>query len=140
MTDDLDFGVNADIRLLRKIKEFLLASGFEVELREPDAEDPLGGLIDVRGDFGLIQIVSFADRFLAVIEDAIKQATLIIGRKQLLKIAPLEHIIALKIYAGGTKSKIDVNELLLRNPDIDLENLRSLCRRYHLKGLDDFLK
>jgi hypothetical protein len=48
----------------------------------------------------------------------------------------LPHLIALKLYAGGHKAKSDIVELLARNPDLDVESVRKLCRSYRLKGLD----
>lgn len=70
-TEDVDLGVNADLAQMRALTVSLSNAGFSVELREPDSQDPLGGVIDVRGDFGLLQIISFADRFPAVIDDAV---------------------------------------------------------------------
>lgn len=74
-TEDLDLGVNADLPTLRAVVASLRDAGFEAELREPDAADPLGGVIDVSGRFGLIQIISYAGRFPAVIEDAVVRQT-----------------------------------------------------------------
>jgi len=105
-------------------------------LREPDGDDPLGGVIDVRGPFGLVQIVSFADRFPAVIDEAVRASTLSVRAGSPLKLVPLPHLIALKLYAGGHKAKSDIVELLARNPDLDVESVRKLCRSYRLKGLD----
>jgi hypothetical protein len=48
-------------------------------------------------------------------------------------------LIALKLYAGGTKSKADILELLVRNPELDLDGLREICRRYRLRGLDELI-
>lgn len=48
---------------------------------------------------------------------------------------PIPHLIALKLYAGRHKSKADIVELLARNPDIDLDEVRALCNRYRLRGL-----
>ena len=62
-TEDLDLGVNADVPTLRAVVRSLHEAGLEAELREPDVEDPLGGVIDVSGGFGLVQIVSFSGRF-----------------------------------------------------------------------------
>ena len=56
-----------------------------------------------------------------------------------LKLVPLPHLIALKLYAGGTKSKADIIELLVRNPEVDLDALRELCRSYRLQGLDELI-
>ena len=104
-TDDLDLGVNADLPTLRAVVISLREAGLDVELREPDGADPLGGVIDVSGDFGLVQIISYAGRFPAVIEDAVRLSTLVVREDSPLKIVPIPHPIALKLYAGGHKSK-----------------------------------
>lgn len=44
-----------------------------------------------------------------------------------LRVAQLPVLIALKLYAGGPKSELDVLELLDRNRPVDLESLRTLC-------------
>ncbi|MFM8494869.1 MAG: hypothetical protein ACKOEM_05005, partial [Planctomycetia bacterium] len=58
-TEDIDLGVNIAIRECFSTAATLRTMGFDVELREPDGEDPLGGVIDVSGPFGLVQIVNF---------------------------------------------------------------------------------
>ena len=138
-TEDLHLGVTANVHKLRQLTASLRAAGYQAELREPDAEDPLGGVIDVEGPFGLIQIISYADRFPAVIEDALREAQLTARAGSPLKLVPLPHLIALKLYAGGTKSKADILELLVRNPELDLDGLREICRRYRLRGLDELI-
>ncbi len=138
-TDDIDLGVNADLPTLRAVCDALCREGFAAELREPDGVDPLAGVIDVTGPFGLLQIVSYADRFPAVIEDAVRSATLVVRAGSPLRLVPLPHLIALKLYAGGHKSKADIVELLARNPDADIDEIRSLCERYRLPGLDDIV-
>lgn len=57
-----------------------------------------------------------------------------------LKLVPLPHLIAPKLYAGGHKSKADIIELLARNPDLDLDETRAICRRYRLNGLDELIR
>ena len=96
-TEDLDLGVNADLPTLRAVVTSLREAGLDVELREPDGADPLGGVIDVSGDFGLVQIISFAGRFPAVIEDAVRLSTLVVREDSPLKIVPIHHLIALKL-------------------------------------------
>lgn len=139
-TEDVDLGVNVDLPTLRRITEKLIERGFRVELREPDGNDPLAGVIDVLAPSGLVQIISYANRFPAVIEDALNAASLVVREGSRLRIAPLPHLIALKLYAGGYKSKADIVELLQCNPDADLCQIRSLCTRYRLPGLDDLLR
>lgn len=138
-TQDLDLGVNASTAQLHSLAEILESKGYGVQLREPDGDDPLGGVIDVSGPFGLVQIVSFADRFPAVIDEAVKASILAVRPGSPLKIVPLPHLIALKLYAGGYKSKSDIVEVLSRNPDLDVAALRKLCRRYRLRGLDPLI-
>jgi hypothetical protein len=135
-TDDLDFGVNAGLEEMRALAGSLEEAGFKVELREPDAQDPLGGVIDVSGPFGLLQIVSFSGRFPAVIEDAVRESTLRVREGSALKLVPIPHLIALKLYAGGRKSEADIVELLRRNPELDVESVREVCRRYRLRGVE----
>jgi len=140
MTHDIDLGVNASIPQLHAIRDALAKANFNAVLREPDGQDPLGGVIDITGSFGLVQIISFHDRFPAVIEDALNAATASIRPNSLLKLAPLPQLVALKLYAGGLKSKADIAELLTRNPEADLDAIRQTCNRYHLQGLDAILQ
>lgn len=138
-TEDIDLAVNADLPTLRAVLGSLHEAGFEAELREPDAADPLGGVIDVSGRFGLVQVISYAGRFPAVIEEAVRLSTLVVREGSPLKIVPMPHLIALKLYAGGHKSKADIIELLVRNPDLDLDEVRSVCSRYLLGGIDELI-
>ncbi|MFZ4395469.1 MAG: hypothetical protein ACOYOU_07565 [Kiritimatiellia bacterium] len=138
-TNDIDLGVNANLPALRTVAEALRHAGFTAELREPDGDDPLGGVIDVTGPFGLLQIVSFADRFPAVIDDALKDATLVVRAGSILRLVPVPQLIALKLYAGGYKAKADIVELLACNPDLDLAAVRATCARYRLAGLEELI-
>ncbi len=139
-TEDIDLGVNADLRTLRGVARLLVDRGFRAGLREPDVDDPHGGVIDVLVPSGLVQIISYADRFPAVIEDALRAASLVVRHGSRLKIAPLPHLVALKLYAGGYKAKADIIELLQCNPDADIKRIRDLCTRYRLPGLDALLR
>ncbi len=138
-TEDLDLGVNADLPTMRALTESLRHAGFTAELREPDGDDPLGGVIDVSGPFGLLQIISYANRFPAVIEDALRLSNLVVREGSPLRIVPIPHLVALKLYAGGYKSKADIVELLDRNPGFDLDEIRTVCAQYRLEGLDELL-
>ena len=138
-TRDIDLGVNADLVTLRNVVASLREGGFTAELHEPDGADPLGGVIDITGGFGMLQIVSFGGRFPAVIEDAVRSATMVVRPGSSLKLVPLTQLVALKLYAGGLKSKADILELLRRNPDADIDSIRAACKRYRLRGLEEGL-
>jgi hypothetical protein len=139
-TEDIDLGINASIASLRFVVESLNKAGYPAVLREPDLNDPLGGVIDVNGPFGLIQIVNFGERFPAIIDGALRVANMSVNEGSKLKIVPLPYLIALKLYAGGYKSKADIIELIQRNKDLDLEAIRTLCLKYQLEGLEDLIR
>lgn len=138
-TEDIDLGVNADVPTLRAVVHSLREAGFEAALREPDGTDPLGGVIDVSSGFGLVQIISYSGRLPAVIEDAVRLSTLVAREGSPLRIVPIPQLIALKLYAGGHKSKADIIELLVRNSDLDLGEVRAVCARYGLDGLEELI-
>lgn len=139
-TEDIDLGVDADLPKMRVLANALRDEGFTVELREPDSDDPLGGVIDVSGPFGLVQVVSFANRFPAVIRDALAGEDVRIRAGSDLRLVPIAQLVALKLYAGGSGSKSDIVELLRRNPEVNIDDIRATCRKYRLRGLDAVLK
>ncbi|MEX0687882.1 MAG: hypothetical protein WD072_04350 [Pirellulales bacterium] len=139
-TEDLDLGVNTDLGTLSQVADALRTAGFEVVIREPDGQDPLGGVVDIRGSFGLVQIVNYGGRFPAVIDSGLAAADTVIRSGSRLRIVPLPHLVALKLYAGGTKSRADIVELLSRNPDADVAAIRNLCLSWRLRGLDPLIE
>mgnify|MGYP006274091921 CR=1 FL=1 len=138
-TETIDLAVNVDLRTLKTIADALRSAGFEAVLREPDGEDPLGGVIDVTGPFGLVQIVNYGERFPAVIDAGLAEATIVVRAGSPLRIVPLPHLVALKLYAGGRESQSDIVELLTRNRQADLGRVREVCRNYRLEGLDPLI-
>jgi len=139
-TEDIDLGVNIAVREIASLADFLRRAGFEVALREPDEQDPLGGVLDISGPFGLVQIINFGERFPAVIESGLSGATLPMREGGRLLIIPLPNLIALKLYAGGMKAKADIVELLRRNPAADRAQIRGMCRQYRLRGLGPLIR
>jgi len=138
-TEDIDLGILATQADMRRLTDSLRAEGFDAEFHQPNAEDPLGGVIDVSGPFGLVQLINFEDRFPAIIHDALAGADIRVRPDSPLRIVPIPQLVALKLYAGGWKSHADIVELLRRNPDADLEKIRETCRKYRLSGFDRVL-
>lgn len=135
-TQDIDLAVNADVGLLRKCTLALSHAGYEAILHEPDADDPLGGVIDITGSFGLVQIVSFANRFPAAITDSFASSQLSLYPGSSLRLIPIPQLVALKLYAGGHKALADIIELLKRNPEQDRAEITRTIKRYRLRGLN----
>jgi hypothetical protein len=136
-TADIDLAGDVDLSLLETLAGRLRENGYEVELRTPDAADPLGGVLDIHSTAGLVQIISFADRFPAVIRDGLRDADLLVHEKSRLRILPLRYLVVLKLYAGGLKSKADILEVLSRNPEEDLDEIETLCQQYRLPGFEE---
>ena len=134
-TEDLDLAVCTDLGSLRVIARELEGRGYSVTLGEPDADDPLGGVLTVEtSDADPIQIVNYANPYKpgsgALASEAV--ATAVPRLLQQLAVVDLAHLIALKLYAGGPKSILDVSELLARNPDADRNAIRNVCERFGL--------
>jgi hypothetical protein len=134
-TDDLDLGVNATLAILRAVRDELLLQGHDAELREPDGDDPLGGTIDVVAKSGgFVQVINFdnspANGFPGVIRDALEAMGPPTGK---LRVAPIRYLVAMKLYAGGEKSRRDIQALVRNNPDEDWAAIRELCKSYGLK-------
>ncbi|MFO0587696.1 MAG: hypothetical protein U0441_09155 [Polyangiaceae bacterium] len=137
-TDDFDLATATDpFGALRRVRDALSARGHEVELREPDMEDPLGGVLVVEAEGASpIEVVNFLNPFAPrrgrLGSEAVSTATPF--EEGALPVVDLPHLIALKLYAGGPKSELDVLEVLACNPAADLVAVRQMCERF---GLSD---
>jgi hypothetical protein len=142
-TEDVDLASFADPRDLASVARDLAAMGYEVTFDPPDAEDPLGGVLRVTGDFRTVELVNFYNP-LGKAEDCGRMAIEEAEPNALgtLAVARVPHLVALKLHAGTTgKPYADILELLARNPDVDIRALREYCERVG-KGreLDEVLR
>jgi hypothetical protein len=135
-THDIDLAIDADLASMRDCTLALSTAGYEAVFHEPDADDPLGGVIDITGTFGLVQVISFADRFPAAIKDSFASSPLSLYPGSALRLIPIPQLVALKLYAGGHKAKADIIELLKRNPEQDRAGITRTIKRYRLRGLN----
>lgn len=142
-TEDLDFGVAVPPAELRELAGALSAPSREVSLNEPDANDPLGGVITVsRAGCLPVQIVNFdnspAAGFPALVRGAEERAVAVADVPG--KVVSPEDLVLFKLYAGGHKSHLDIVELFTRCP-IDLNVLKDRAKSYGLgRDLDVLLK
>lgn len=145
-TEDLDLATDADpFTVLRQVADDLTKRGFEAQVVTPDAEDPLGGVINVRrADIEPIQVVNFYNPLArgcgALGSEAIRCARPLLLPQSELPVVDLPHLIALKLYAGGRKSQTDVLELLERNQPLELAAIRDVCSRHgQCEALEELL-
>jgi hypothetical protein len=136
-TEDLDLATAIDLAVLRKAASDLEARGCVVRLGEPDADDPLGGVLTVsRAEADPVQVVNYANPFRPG-SGALAASALASALPNLLgslAVVDLPHLVALKLYAGGRKSTVDVLEILDRNPDADRGKIRDVCARFGLEA------
>jgi hypothetical protein len=143
VTKDLDFGVAIPPGEMRTLADALSAPNREVELSEPDANDPLGGVITITRTGCLpVQIVNFdnspAAGFPALVRGAEKRAVAVTDVPG--KVVSPEDLVLFKLYAGGHKSHLDIIELFTRCP-IDLDALKARAKSYGLtRDLDALLR
>lgn len=139
-TADVDLATSVDPgRDLGRLQRKLESMGLRTKLNMPDADDALGGLLrvwenaDEEGDpVDPVDVVNFHNphrRTLNPGNDAINEAVQL-EKTSHLRYARLPELVALKLYAGSRRDQADVVELLARNPDADIDQIRSVCRRF----------
>ena len=135
-TADVDLATYADPFLkLPEILRALEAIDLRADFERPDADDPLGGVITIHGAaIDPIQIVDFYNPRATADNPgwAAIQSARAVEEFQALRVVDLAHLIALKLYAGGRKSELDVLELLERNPETDRAEVRRVCATFGL--------
>jgi len=139
-TRDLDLAVAVSTRDLKRLANLLVSEGRRVEVSLPDFHDPLDGVVDILTESGLVQLVNFGGTFPAIISDAHAATPQPLRPESPIPVIPLPHLIALKLYAGGAKSRLDIFELVRQNEALDRPALVALCRRYRLRGLASILR
>lgn len=148
-TQDVDLGsaVDPGVHLVSLERE-LAAQGLHTQLRLPDETDPLGGVLavwQIEDDDGVpveqVEVVNFVNPFQPTrspAQRAIANATALDERSSL-RCVSLPDLIALKLYAGARHDLADIVELLVRNPDADLEQIRSAASPFDRAGVLDEL-
>jgi hypothetical protein len=143
-TQDVDLCSNVHPELkLRALERKLRDLGLHTTLRLPDEVDELGGVLDVRenaDDDAYVQVVNFYNPLFprrTPAPTALKAA--IPMREANLKYATLASLIALKLDANGPGDQRDVLELLARNPEADISEIRRVCSETDLQDRLDVL-
>ncbi len=131
-TQDLDLAtVDVPLDTLRAVAQALREAGHAVTLREPDADDPLGGLLRVEaGDDLQVDVVNFGNPWTGATR-RLGRAALdsptrpLAGRR--LAVVDVPTLVLLKLAAGARLDLRDAAELLGRHPGLDHAALRARC-------------
>lgn len=132
---------------LRSLAEELQSTGLHVELRLPDDDDPPGGVLIVRAaedpgeeSMDVVEVVNFFNPARPVANpalQAIARASALEGVQ--LRCVSLADLVALKLYAGSRSDLADIVQVLARNPDTDVQALRSIGAPFDSKRCLDGL-
>src|SRR6478736_4536358 len=140
-TEDVDLAIAVDPKELEALGAALQSRipGTSVSVEMPTTDDPLGGVIDVRqgsDDVVLVQIVNFdnapAGGFPALVREA-KSEPFQFPDGTTGSVVSIEDLVFFKLYAGGTRSRADVEERLVRR-QVDTTRLRALAERYQMQA------
>jgi hypothetical protein len=139
-TEDVDIGVVvADLQLLKTIAAGANARlGVNAQVSLPDQDDPLGGVVTLSGvGVRQVQIINFVNPIGMGDHpgrEAVQGAEPLVVGGASVGVVGLEHLVAMKLFAGGIKSQADVVELLAFNPEADLDRIALLCARFGLSA------
>lgn len=124
------------------LERALADAGLRTQLRLPDDEDPLGGVLVVWGQedergvpVDTVEVVNFLNPGNAranPARTAIARAVEVPGTA--LRCVSLADLVALKLYAGGSSDLADIVQLLARNAGVDLEAIRVTAGPYDNRG------
>jgi len=149
-TDDADLASCVDpYTKLAELEKELAAMGLRTELRHPDDDDPLGGVLrvwereDADGEpLDKVDVVNFWNPHrptgtpaMATIKNALP-----LGEGSVLRYARLADLVAMKLYTGGRRDEADVVDLLVMNPSADVEEVRSVAKGYGFDRIDTLIE
>lgn len=147
-SSDIDLASDVLLDDLRRLRRAIEEQGLHSELRSPDADDDLGGVlvvwtrVDEDGDpLEPLDVVNFRNPYrprstpaTAAIREAVA-----IPEHPSLRCPRLADLIALKLDAGGRQDVADVVQLLVHNPDADLAAIRQTCVIYGFGQIEELI-
>jgi hypothetical protein len=148
-TNDVDLAVAVDpYAELRALEQSLRDRGLHTELRTPDADDPLGGVLEIwehvdqAGDpLDPVEVVNFLNPHKPRSNPAAEaiRGAVPLAPGSSLRCVRLADLIALKLDAGGLQDLADAAEVIAKNPDASLAEIRATSMRYGLTLIDDVI-
>jgi hypothetical protein len=142
-TEDIDLAASVlPLSQLEVLARSLSAAGLGTELRYPDDDDPLGGVLVVWNlsdgnaeRYDVVEVINFLNPSLALTTPAplaIQRATRLDGIH--LNCVALPDLVALKLYAGGSADYADIVQLLARNPGANFDDIRIVSEPFDKRG------
>ena len=134
-TLDADALVSVGVPKLRQLATALKKAGFNTDLRQGDADDPIPALLAVTDKHG--NRVDLLAGLRGLESDAFSRAITVPLRGSSLRVIGREDFIAMKCFAGGPQDLADARHALraAKGP-IDIDLLRRLSKRFGRPAAD----
>lgn len=147
-SNDIDLATVVQLHDLKRLRAAVEALGLNALLTTPDEQDALGGVlkiwdrVDEDGDpLEPLDIVNFYNPYRprrSPASDAIHGALPVPDHPEL-RCPKLADLIAMKLDAGGRHDLADVVQLLVHNPEADLDEIRKISATYGFEVIDQLI-
>lgn len=129
-TIDVDFLIDVQKSLYPKIKEVFEANGAKVNVSKSSFDDPVGDVFNITFNGTRVQLITAK---WAWEREAIKHCRIEKINSFKVNVPALEYLLILKEKAGGTKDRLDVDNLLAINNGKIQEDLLNRLRKKYFK-------
>ena len=134
-TTDADVLVGVSAAKLARLQKVLKKRGFDTDLRQGDADDPIAALLAVTDKHG--NRVDLLSGLRGLDSDAFSRSIAVPFMGSSLRVIGREDFIAMKCFAGGPQDIADArNAIKAADRPIDLDLLRRLTRRFGRQAAD----
>jgi predicted nucleotidyltransferase len=134
-TIDADALLSVSVSRLRKLQKEFQIAGFDTDLRQGDADDPIPALLAVGDRHG--NRVDLLAGLRGLDPDVFGRATDVSFHGGTLRVISREDFIAMKCFAGGPQDIADARQVLAAaNRPIDVGLLRRVTRRFGRAAAD----
>ena len=134
-TLDADALVSLPVTALANIGQHFAGAGYDTELRQGDADDPIPALLVIRDVHA--NRVDLLGGLRGLEAGVFSRAVAVPFRNRSLKLASGEDLVAMKCFAGGPQDLLDAQQLLrFADPAMDIDLLRRLARRFGRTAAD----
>lgn len=134
-TTDVDALLFTKPGRLAKLEKPFKRAGFNTELRTPEADDPVWGMLILSDDLG--NHVELLGGLRNMDPDLFARALEVKFRDETLRIVGREDFIAMKCFAGSPQDLLDARSAYQAAPGpIDVDLLRTVTRRFGREAAD----
>jgi hypothetical protein len=134
-TTDADALVSVSTAKLAQLQRAFKKAGFATELRQGDADDPIGALLVISDKHG--NRVDLLTGLRGLDAEAFSRSVTVPFMRSSIRVIGREDFIAMKCFAGGPQDVVDARDCLrTASEPINVDLLRRLTRRFGRPAAD----